>query len=354
MLQSGLIKRENNFLLDLDDVKNIMVLEHHNHLGDMLCCLPLFASLKKKFSGSKITLVAAKTSYPIPFYEINPYVNEVLVFDKSNLKTEINFIRKLRQKKFQIGVVPSTIAVSRTLHIINYLAGAEIRAGVRSIDGVKNVSQRLLNLKSDVEWSNKHQFDRNLDIARLLDCDLTENEIDSLKFAFTQTEILEAKKYIQVNFPDKSQKIIGFHPGAGKKANTWNTQNFIDLIVTLYNEFNNYVIITKGKIDDSIVNEISKALDEKGIDNHVYAERNIKKHGLLLSLIDLYITNDTGAMHIAGFSNAKMISLFGPTNPKEWAPRWKNQYYIKSRTDDINEISVGQVFNLAKEILAVQ
>ncbi len=56
-------------------------------------------------------------------------------------------------------------------------------------------------------------------------------------------------------------------------------------------------------------------------------------------------------MHIAGFSDAKMISLFGPTNPAEWAPTGENKYFIKSKNGIINNISVDEVYNLTEQIL---
>jgi ADP-heptose:LPS heptosyltransferase len=56
-------------------------------------------------------------------------------------------------------------------------------------------------------------------------------------------------------------------------------------------------------------------------------------------------------MHIAGYSNAKMISLFGPTNPAEWAPNGFHQKHIKSKTNDINGIAINDVYSLAKTFL---
>ena len=57
------------------------------------------------------------------------------------------FIRSFRQKKYELGIVPSTVKVSTTSHIINFLSGAKQRVGVRSIDGVKNPASSLLNIK---------------------------------------------------------------------------------------------------------------------------------------------------------------------------------------------------------------
>ncbi|MEJ5262865.1 MAG: glycosyltransferase family 9 protein [Ignavibacterium sp.] len=317
----------------------------------MLCSLSLYKAIKKKYPDSHITLVAAKTNYQIPFLEINPYINEVLIFDKSSIKTIINFYKQLRKRKYIYGFVPSTIAVSRTSHIINFLSCAKYRVGASSIDGKKNKSAGLLNIKKDFHWKDKHQLIRNLEIAQLAGLDLSEDELLNIKFSFNDEEISFAKNFIRENFPDASKKIIAFHPGAGKTANTYPTEKFIELIKKLYEKYQNYILLTSGWTDDLIINKIKSELDKENIPLTVAHNFPVKKLGAILSLIDLYITNDTGTMHIAGFSNTKMISLFGPTNPEEWAPRNKNSFFIKSHTGNIKDISVDEIFNLSGKLL---
>jgi ADP-heptose:LPS heptosyltransferase len=317
----------------------------------MLCSLTMYAALKKKFPDSRITLVAAKTYYEIPFYEINPYLDRVITFDKQNFRTILTFFRGLRERKYQLGIVPSTIKVSRTSHIINFLSGAKVKVGVKSIDGNKNNSHKFLNIKSDFNWKNAHQLKRNLDVIRQIDCNLTEEEKSSIRFNFSVDEISDAKRFIEASFPDKNRKIIGFHPGAGKKDNMWPTKRFIELIRKIYAQYNNYVLLTSGWIDNLIISEVEGELKNYDLPYNILNNQPIKKLGAILSLIDLYITNDTGSMHIAGFSDAKMISLFGPTDPNEWAPQGINKHFIKSITGNINDISVDEVFNLSKKIL---
>ena len=317
----------------------------------MLCSLTLYAALKKKYQDSRITLVAAKTSYKIPFIEINPYLDRVITFDKQNFGTLLKFFRKLRERKYQIGIVPSTIKVSRTSHIINFLSGAKIRVGVKSIDGIENKSQKVLNVKSDFVWRDSHQLERNLDVVKQIDCDLTEEEKKSIKFKFSSEEIREAKRFIEESFPDKGRKIIGFHPGAGKKDNMWPTNRFVELIKKIYDRLNNYVLLTSGNIDQAVIVEVENEMRKSGIPYKILNGLPIKKLGAILSLINLYITNDTGSMHIAGFSDAQMISLFGPTNPEEWAPAGEYKYFIKSKNGIINNISVAEVYNLTEQIL---
>ena len=326
-------------------------MRQHNQIGDMLCSLTLYKAVKKKYPEAQITLVAAKTNYEIPFFEINPFIDRVLIFDKSSLKTILKFIKDLRSRKYQIGIVPSTIVLSRTSHIINWISGAKIRVGVKSIDGNENESQKHLNIKSYFEWKVSHQTQRNLDVVKQIGCDLSEGEINSIKIDFNDSDLDYAKDFITKNFPDKNKKIIAFHPGAGKDANIWDKKYFIELIKNLYQQFGNYVLITSGWTDEKIVEPICAEMSLENIEYKVLHNAPVKKLGAILSLINLYITNDTGTMHIAGYSGAKIISLFGITNPHEWAPKGINQKYIKAKDNNINSISVDEVFDLANSFI---
>lgn len=317
----------------------------------MLCSLSLYKAIKKKYPESHITLVASKTNYEIPYFDINPFIDRVLIFDKSSSKSVFDFYKRLRDRKYDFGFVPSTIKISRTSHIINFLSGAKIRVGVNSIDGIKNKSALLLNLKSDFNWENKHQLFRNLEIAQLAGFNLTKEEIEEIKLPLGEEDISFAKNFLLENFPDASKKIIAFHPGAGKVANTYPSEKFLDLIRKIYKRYNNYILLTSGWTDDIIIGNITAGLDKDLISYKVLHNLPVKKLAAILSLVDLYVTNDTGTMHIAGFSGTKMISLFGPTNPDEWAPLSKNSYWIKSPTGKIEDISVDDIFYLFSKLL---
>ena len=81
-------------------------------------------------------------------------------------------------------------------NIINFLSGAKIRVGVNSVDGIKNKSSFLLNVKSDFHWNaNKtHQIDRGLDIVKQLGITTDNSIYDSLKITIPADEIKSAKK----------------------------------------------------------------------------------------------------------------------------------------------------------------
>jgi heptosyltransferase-2 len=331
---------------------NILVVRRHNQIGDMLCSLSLYRALKKKYPESSITLVASPTNYSIPFKKINPFIDQVIFYDKASIKTIINFYKKLRQKKYRLGIVPSTVKVSTTSHIINFLSGAKQRIGVKSIDGVKNPAASLLNISADFYWTkNKvHQTERNLQIARLAGCDLLDVK-EEFKLNISPEDREYSDKFIKQNFPENKKLIIGFHPGAGKLANTWNSDNFLSLIEKLYNKYHNYVLITCGEIDQEVIKKIEEGLSNKGIKFTLAENLSILQLAAVLEKINLFITNDTGPMHIAAMTNVNQISLILDANIYEWAPAGENKYNLKSEPRDINTIKLEEVWALSEKIV---
>ena len=69
--------------------------------------------------------------------------------------------------------------------------------------------------------------------------------------------------------------------------------------------------------------------------------------------LDLAITIDNGIMHMLGLSKVPIISLFGPTNSKKFAPSHKNSIILDSKkiykTSDISTITVEDVLQAAKQ-----
>ncbi len=72
--------------------------------------------------------------------------------------------------------------------------------------------------------------------------------------------------------------------------------------------------------------------------------------------LDLAITIDNGIMHMLGLSKVPIISLFGPTNSKKFAPKYKNSKILDSKriynSKDVSDISVEDVLQAAKQFLS--
>lgn len=339
--------------LESGRVKNILIVRQHNQLGDMLCSVPLFAAVRKKYPGAHITLVASPINYEILYSDINPYIDKVITYQKSTAKDLRDFYKELRTHSYQIGIVPSTVSISRTSHFINYFSGAKIRTGVNSIDNKINSVSYLLNVKSDFNWNERklHQTERNLEVGMQIGCSLTDDEKKSVMIHLSEDEKSFAREYIAANFPDENKLLLAFHPGAGKIPNRWSIDNFVSLMKLFREKYDCSLLMTSGNIDREITDTVRKKLSGYNIDCKVLENTPIRKVGAVIKQTDLYITNDTGTMHVAGGVDANIVSLFGPTHGYEWAPAGSNKVYIQSESGNIDDIKVSEVFNASEKII---
>jgi heptosyltransferase-2 len=315
----------------------------------MLCTLPLFASVRKSFPYSNIRLIASKDNFRVFNSTSEKYIDELLLYDKSNPVKFSKFLLNLKNRQYDISIVPSTFSFSKTSHLIGYLSGAKFKVGVKSADGKPNKYAGYLNVKADFEWESKrlHQVDRFLEIGKIIGCEFSDEDKNSVRLTFSKQEKSTAIDFYRINFGNGSRKVVGIHTGAGKIQNRWSGYNFAELIKYLFAKTNCFFFLTNSQYDSEATNELLSHLDKNFIEKNIVFDNGMEIRNLaaVLSHFDLYITNDTGTMHIAAYSGTKVLSLFGPTNGYEWAPLMKQNIYLQSPDNDINSINVKTVID---------
>jgi heptosyltransferase-2 len=345
---SGTIQADS---IDHTSVKNILVVIRHQ-MGDFLCASPMVRSLRNFYPEAKITLVTkASTNYDMIFKHDKSFADDVFYFEYG-FESFINLVKDLQNKKFDIAVIPSTVAFSSTNHLLSYYSKARIRVGVNSINYNDNKVAYLLNVKNDFLWESKnvHQIERNLDIIRQINVGKLEKRI---RINLTTDSIEFAKKFYSDNFPDKNKSIVGFHPGAGKPQNVWSPENFAALAYKLSQRNSIYIFISEGPSDKEYVEKMTNILLNKyNISNYVKHKGSLMNNLALISQLNLFITNDTGIMHLAsGIVSLKLIALFGPTEALQWGPIGEGKYSIQSHSHDINKLSVESVFDICESAI---
>jgi ADP-heptose:LPS heptosyltransferase len=320
-------------------------------LGDTICSLPMFKAIKKRYPDSFITFVGCPTNYNVNLKKLNPFLDEVIIFRKDNLKVQYDFYRELRKKKYDVVIVPSTIRISSTSYFIALMAKGKLKAGIKRIDEEKNSLGFVLDVKEEVDWKKDrtNQVYRFLDTVKGLGCEMTKDEIKEMRISLSDEEIEFGNNYIAENFPDKNKQIFGFHPGGGKKANLWDVKKYFDLIMKVHEKYNPYILITSGFFDDEITDKLELMLKDSGI--AFTMNRNLDAYRLasVLKHINLYVSNDTGVMHLAAYAGTNTLSVFRNGDSAEWAPLFNHSEYVDSKTDNIDDITTEEVFEKLKE-----
>lgn len=332
-----------------NQIKNILIVIRHM-MGDMLCASPMMRAVREFYPEAKIVLVTkSSTNYQQLFYQESSYVNEVLKYEKG-FENFINLIKILQDMNIDLAVVPSTVVFSNTNHLIAYYSKAKYRVGVKSFDYIDNPSGFLLNIASDFNWSVKkiHQIDRNLEIIKQIGI-IPKNKL--LTLSLRKNDLDDADSFIKENFPDSARKIVGFHPGAGKPENIWNIEKFAELAYLIHKNYNAYLFISEGPQDKNYVRNMKTILLNQYAADCVIGKNSLIKDLSIISKCSLFISNDTGIMHLVSALKVPLIALFGPSNAAEWGPLGENKFAIQSSKNTLDDITVEVVYKLAEKIL---
>jgi ADP-heptose:LPS heptosyltransferase len=333
----------------LNTIRNILVIRQHNELGDMLCAVPLLRALRQKLPNAHIALVASPVNYEVMLH--NPFVDEVILYSKLQFARSpihlLKFYRKLRERRYDLAVVPSTVSVSFTSDAMAYLCGARYRIGASSLNGVENIASRFFNLPVRAEWEPEasiHQTERNLDFVRRIG--ISSDDL-SVVIRLTEEEKKSAEEFLRPHLA-KNQIAIGFHPGAGKPQNRWPAERFAHVADGLSSEINALIVITAGPMDDEPVQQMVKNLRCAYV---LVKGKSIREVAAIIDRLALFVTNDTGVMHVAGATSTHVLALFGSSDPYQWAPRSVRHRFLVARDRDINSLTEKEVHDTAAEMI---
>ncbi len=333
--------------LDVGKPRKIIVIRQHNQFGDLLASVSLFRAIKETFPEARLTVVVSPDNY----YAItkNKYIDEYFIFNKKKLPNPFYLIKTIRllRRKYDLAIMPATVAISYTSSLLTRISKAKVRIGPSSLDGAKNDFDYFFDRRVELNWKkhpDSHVSDFGLEIVRPFGINTKDY---SSHIEFGEEEFSQVKQYFEEHGIDESAVIIGVHPGAGKPRNRWSLLKFAKLIEELYKEYTPEFIVTGSKSD---ANEIKFLKENANAPLNFFIDREIPTLAALISKCDLFITNDTGVMHVAGATDVPQISIFGPTNPFNWAPIGLNKYFIR-KSDLIDDVTVDDVLKLSKLLL---
>jgi ADP-heptose:LPS heptosyltransferase len=320
----------------------------------MLCVVPLLRALRLRYPESRISLLASPVNYE-PMVG-NRYVDDVIKFDKrefvgregGSLLRFPGYVRRLRNRNFDIAVVPSTVSTSFTSDLLAFLCGARMRIGAGSTDGISNPSAFFFTHPRELDWrglKDYHQVRRNMDIWP--DGFSRESNME-IEITLREDELARGKSLLR-KVSHGAPRVIVYHPGAGKLPNRWPAPLFARLADELSVSVPAATVITSGLMDDDPVRAMTGALYTP---SEVIKNQPIRDVASAIRFAELVVSNDTGIMHVAAAVGTPVLSLFGPTDPGEWAPIGERHRYIRGEDQDIGKIPFDVVLRTANEMLS--
>ena len=187
-------------------------------------------------------------------------------------------------------------------------------------------SFRTKFLKFFVSANSKYQFDKN----KYINCHQVKKYNNFVNNSLNiDSNPGKLKLYKQNQSSELAQKpILGINPGASYgSAKRWYPEEFAKVAGELSSQYD--IVIFGGPSEKDIAMDIEKSLIEKGIDNYQNLAGNTTISELIyhISKLDLFITGDSGPMHVAAAFQVPTVAIFGPTKDDETS-QWMNDKSI--------------------------
>jgi len=293
-------------------MKKVLVV-NVNWLGDNILSLPIFKALKEKFYVAVMIPSRVKDLYK------NNYVDEIIVFDERNenksLLSKLKFIRSLRSKKFDIAFF---LHRSFTKVFICFLAGIKERVGYSRFKNFFILTKKI----KPKDPLSIHRQDYYFYLFESYGIHIKDRD----PFIYIDENI---KENIKRSIDKKYSYLIGINLGSNWELKSWPKENFVKLIDLLIENLNCVILFTGLEKDLETAIYIINSVKDKSRIYNFCGKTDLTKLIATLSLLDLFVSADSGPAHLATALKRKTIVLFGPTSEKLTAPRSGCVYIIR-------------------------
>lgn len=114
--------------------------------------------------------------------------------------------------------------------------------------------------------------------------------------------------------------LIGVHASGGRAVKQWDPQRFAELAARLARSHAATIVLTGTGADRPLVDPVARALAGLGVVN-LAGDCALPELAAVLERLDVLVTGDTGPMHLAAAVGTPVVAVFGPSDPRRYAPR---------------------------------
>jgi heptosyltransferase-2 len=314
-------------------IKNILAISTTG-IGNLILYTPVLRALRRNFPDSHIVLLVASTT-AANLLEGCKEIDEVIIINKNNKNIFywLKILRHIKKVKFDL-VITSFLDKSLKVALFSRLTGARYRVGY------KNRVYGWLYSHQVPITEKKHEIEYNLDLVRALG--LTVRRANE-KVPFIYTTPLEeelANDFLLKNHVSPKDLLIGIHPGSGLSAGSakrWAREKFAALCDHILTIPKAKVIVFGGPEERYAAEEMAKFMRKKPV--IIAGDTDIRTTAALIKRSALFISNDSGLMHLATAVKTPVLAIFGPTL---W---WKNYPWGRDNVMIRKEMACSPCYN---------
>jgi len=302
-------------MLNPSDVKKLLIV-NLGGIGDILLSTPALRAIRKKYANASISFAAVPRAYEL--IRDMPFIDNIFLLDIEsgvmgvfgNLKT----LSALRRMKFDLAVNMRTLVSKRSALKIRFLfamINPKVSAG-RNTDG----RGKFFDISvEETSLGEKYELDYDIDMAKALGAEAHDRNI---KIEVPDEDVVKIRKLLEYSGISAGDVVVGINMG-GKPSHRWPISNFIKTIEGIDGRIKCKFVMTGSGQDAGLIHKLKIKPGIKIVS--MAGELSIKELCAFLKICRLYISNDTGPMHMAAALKTPLVAIFGPGYMRRYDPR---------------------------------
>lgn len=310
--------------LDPNRIKRVVV-RGVNWVGDTVMSVAALRELRRLLPGAHITLATRSSTAGI--FADADFIDDILIYDRRDFQAPFRQAIQWRKRRFDVALLFQNAFEAA------FIAAA---AGVPHRIGYATDNRRLLltHALARPAWHNKRHevfYYTNIvaELERLLAgaaavpaASVIESREPSVQLDVSparQTSAREMLRRAGAHHIDEHRPIVALCPGStNSRAKRWPANSFAQVADSLIDRANADVVLIGASSELDVSQQVAARMRYNPI--VLTGQTSLAETVALLSITDVFITNDTGPAHIAAALDRPTLVIFGPTNPATTRP----------------------------------
>lgn len=293
----------------MSDKPNHVLITRLSAIGDCIATLPLAAAIRDALPSTKISWCVSCAAKQL--LQICPDVDHVIPVSKRYLKEPSQWLtlrRVLRERPIDCVIDPQSLTKSA---VLGRLSKAPLRIGFAKPRG-RELAPWLHNVSIETEFG-MHLIDAQ---AKLLEPLGIPSSEPTFRLNLPEQTVAWAKR--QITEAVDHQRPVIMNPGAGWDSRLWPTDRFGKVAAWLKQQHQlPTLVVWAGEEERQMAEAIRDAASGAAV---VAGETSLVELASLLMHAEVFISSDTGPMHLAVAVGTRCLSLHGPTRPEMSGP----------------------------------
>ncbi len=289
--------------------KNILV-RATNWVGDAVMSLPALRALRERFPRAQISILAKP--WVADLYRREPFCDRLIPYTASSFTSKWTAARELRSFQFDCAILLQNAFEAAAIAI---LAGIPERIGYAR-DGRSLLLTRAIPVpgKNEIPRHERFYYLELLRRAKLIEA-MPSNDLIRLDGATAACE-LGIARFRDAGLGDV---VIGVSPGAAfGSAKRWLPERFAEAADRVAKNLGASIAVFGSKEERELCSSITAALKRPA--KNFAGETSLAEFIDMAATCRVFLTNDSGAMHIASALGVPTVAIFGATDDTTTGP----------------------------------